>query len=122
VHGDARLDALVWSWAADEPSGGACALQRVDATAPHGRFDARDCSEKHPAACRTTAGAWSVSKKRVRAADAGAACSTSGATHSVARTGYEAQLLRVAMEGAGARTAWLAYRAGGPSWVPFDAR
>ena len=122
VPGDARLDALVWSWAPGEPSGGACALQRVDAGAPYGRFDARSCTEKHAAACRSATGTWTLSSKRVRAADAAVACSAAGSTHSVPRTGYEAQLLRVAMEQARARTAWLAYHASGASWTPLDPR
>jgi hypothetical protein len=53
-----------------------------------------------------------VPRKAVRFADAAAACARAGAAFDVPRTGYEAQLLRVAMERDGAARAWLSHQAG----------
>jgi hypothetical protein len=53
---DPRLEAMVWSWAKDEPQAdaGACAFQGGDA-----RFHASQCGEPtRPFACLDSAGAW----------------------------------------------------------------
>src|SRR3954470_16226838 len=67
LPGDGRLDALVWSWARDEPRAGAgdCTVQR-----PDGRWEARSCDERHPATCSDGAGGWLVTLKSARARDA----------------------------------------------------
>src|SRR3954449_8704693 len=55
LPGDGRLDALVWSWAQDEPraGGGDCATMGAD-----GRWSATSCRTHAPLACRGTA--WVV--------------------------------------------------------------
>jgi hypothetical protein len=117
VPTDGRLDALVWSWAPGEPlAGGDCAIQRVDAAFPFGRWQARSCTEKHRVACRTPSGDWIVPKPVAAAENADATCGRAGAAHSVPRTGYENQLLRTAMEASRTRSAWLAYTRGGSGW------
>lgn len=114
---DGRLEALVWSWAPDEPAAsGDCSVQRADA-----RWVARACAERHPVACRAADGAWSVALPTVPAAAATARCGQ-GAEHAVPRTGYEGQLLRVAMAAAGVETAWLGQRRDGDGWSALDAR
>jgi hypothetical protein len=116
---DGRLEALVWSWAPDEPraAGGRCAVQRTQPRKfRHARWETRRCGRRHRVACRNASGGWSVPRTPVRAARAGRVCSRSGATHSVPRTGYEAQLLRVAMRRVRVRAAWLAYRRSGANW------
>jgi hypothetical protein len=115
---DGRLDALVWSWAPGEPGvAGDCALQRVDAAFPFGRWQARACAEKHRVACRTASGGWVVPKPVVAAASAATTCGRAGAQHSVPRTGYENQRLRTAMEAGKARSAWLAYSRTAGQWA-----
>jgi hypothetical protein len=114
---DGRLEALVWSWAPEEPSAaGDCAIQRADA-----RWEARGCMEHHAVACRAPDGTWSVATPAVPAAAAPARCN-SGRDHAVPRTGHEGQLLRVAMEAAGVETAWLGHRRDGDGWLALDAR
>src|SRR3954453_6686588 len=81
---DGRLDALVWSWAPDEPraGGGDCAAQR-----PDGRWVADACRTPRPLACRSDADAsWTVAM---------GTCPR-GTRFAVPRTGYENSLLRVA--------------------------
>jgi hypothetical protein len=93
--GDARLPALVWSWAPNEPSAaGSCTLQGSD-----GRWIARPCGESHPAACRTASGAWALSTTSVTEADAAAACAADAGSFDVPRTGYQNELLHLAANG-----------------------
>ena len=118
LPGDGRLDALVWSWAPGEPrAGGDCAVQRVDAAFPFGRWQARPCAERYRVACRTASGDWVVPKPVVAAANADATCARAGAAHAVPRTGYENQRLRSAMDATRAKTTWLAYGRSGGTWV-----
>jgi hypothetical protein len=99
---DGRIDASIWSWAQDEPSGGPgrCALQRQD-----GRWIASACDRHNVAACRTATG-WKVTSQSVRQADGAAACSRLGATFDVPRSGWENSQLRAV---AGRRDVWLRY-------------
>ena len=101
LPGDGRLDALVWSWALGEPAagGGGCAVQR-----PDGRWEARPCTEHHPATCADGTGGWLVTLKSARFADAARLCSRAGMTFATPRTGYENALVRASGNGA---TAWL---------------
>jgi hypothetical protein len=95
LPGDGRLDALVWSWARDEPRAGAgdCTAQGAD-----GRWVAEPCTTPRPLACRAAAtGAWSLAMGTCPRAT----------TFAVPRTGYENALLRVAAAG---RTVRLAIR------------
>jgi hypothetical protein len=114
LPGDGRLDALVWSWERDEPAadGGDCSVQ-----AAGGRWQARDCGELHPVACRAADGTWTVSGPPVPAAAAPARCGS--AEHAVPRTGFENELLELA---AGGGEVWLGQRRQGDGWAALDAR
>jgi hypothetical protein len=105
---DGRLEAMVWSWAEDEPrsDAGDCSIQRAD-----GRWKARSCRERQPLACRASDGSWSVARRCARET-----------RHAVPRTGHEGQLLRVAMQHAGVTAARLGQRRRGESWVALDPR
>jgi hypothetical protein len=117
TDGDPRLDALVWSWAPGEPGSGDCAVQRADA-----RWEARACRGRHPAACRAADGSWRLTPRAEPWSNAARACSSVSAALAAPRTGYEGQLLRVAMEAAGGRDAWLGLTRSGDSWRALDAR
>jgi hypothetical protein len=114
VPGDGRLEALVWSWAAGVPSEGACAVAR----ASDGRWETAPCRRPRPAACRTPAGDWHVTRA-VPASRAAAACARLGATHAAPRTARENALLRAA---AGDRPALLGLRGSSGAWTPLDQR
>jgi hypothetical protein len=115
--GDPRLDALVWSWAPGEPAGGDCAVQRADA-----RWEARACRERHRPACRTADGSWRLTPRAEQRSNAARACASVSAVLAAPRTGYEGQVLRVAIEAAGAGEAWLGLTRSGDSWLASDAR
>jgi hypothetical protein len=110
VPGDGRLDALVWSWAKDQPSRGDCALIAAD-----GRWRSGACRQKRPAACRASDGRWLLTPRAVRARSAADACAALGADFAVPRTGYENESLKVATD----RTAvWLGLSRTREGWVP----
>jgi hypothetical protein len=115
--GDPRLDALVWSWAPGEPGSGDCAVQRAD-----GRWEARACRGRRQAACRAADGSWRVTSRAEARSNAPRACASESVVFAAPRTGYEGQLLRVAMEAAGAREAWLALARTADSWRGVDVR
>jgi hypothetical protein len=115
--GDPRLDALVWSWAPGEPLSGDCAVQRADA-----RWEARACGGRHRAACRAADGSWRLTSRPEQPWNAARACAFESAVLAAPRTGYEGQLLRVAMEAAGAREAWLGLARSGELWRALDPR
>ena len=117
THGDPRLDALVWSWATGEPGSGDCAVQRADA-----RWEARACRRGHRAACRAADGSWRLTPRAEQPSNAARACALVSAVFAAPRTGYEGQLLRVAMEVVGAGEAWLGLARTGDSWRALDAR
>jgi hypothetical protein len=108
VPGDARLDAVVWSWAQGEPSRGRCA-----AMAPDGRWVSTGCNAKLRAACRRPDGSWLITDRPVKQAVAAERCAGSGATFAVPRTGFENESLALA---AGGARAWLAYSRGPNGW------
>lgn len=124
---DPRLDALVWSWAHGRPLApgsprrSRCAIQRVGPKQPFGRFFDRRCNRRHRPACLGSAG-WTLGRERLRWRDARAKCRRLDATLAVPRTGFEAQQLRLAMQAAGARTAWLGYRRAHGRWIALDSR
>jgi hypothetical protein len=123
LPGDGRLENLVWSWAPGEPGGEACAVQRVGSQFPYGRWQSRSCGERHEPACRTPAGSWLVGRSAVPKQAAIVQCRRLGAQLAVPRTGYEAQLLRLAMQSAGVSEAWLGYhRTSGGNWAAEDLR
>jgi hypothetical protein len=106
---DPRLDAVVWSWAPNEPSSDGCAFLGDD-----GRFHSGDCGGNRAFACVDGGGNWSV-------APAGpwgngpATCAASGASFSLPTSGYQNELLKVAAAGA---EAWLDYGTIGGAWTP----
>jgi hypothetical protein len=110
---DGRLDALVWSWAQDEPSPtGDCAIQRRDTA----RWEAASCAAaSRPAACLAPDGSWLVTSRAVAQKKAAAACEKQGASFAVPRTGYENALLRAATPETVATT-WLGYRLTDGRW------
>lgn len=119
MPGDGRHDALVWSWAEDEPSaGGECAVQR----AGDGRWEATRCVGARPAACRAPDGDWAVTRTPVQRRQAPARCAELGAAFAVPRTGNEAELLRAASAGAKGSGVWLDYELTGGGWTAGDAR
>jgi hypothetical protein len=119
VPDDGRLQALVWSWAPDHPRAGRrCAVQRRH----DARWRALGCRAKRRAACRTTDAGWIVSRGRVRARRAARRCRRLGGVHAAPRTGYEAQLLRDAMQAGRAGSAWLGLRRRGGDWAALDER
>ena len=108
---DGRLEALIWSWAPDEPRDDpstACAARGDD-----GRFRMADCGEMHQVTCRTAAGAWVVPEPAVVWADAEAACEAVDATFTVPPTGWQNERLGVVALAADAAVLWLPI--GGPA-------
>jgi hypothetical protein len=103
---DGRLEALVWSWAPDEPvldAGKRCVAWGDDA-----RFRAADCGETRGYACRTSAGDWVVPPERGPWRNGFAACEGVDAHYAVPPTGWQNEQLRIA---AGAPTElWLDYQ------------
>src|SRR3954451_21840704 len=98
--GDARLPALVWSWAPGEPAAASgCVVQRADS-----RWTSAPCQARRPAACRRPDGTWTATGP-VPSAEAPRACREAGAAFATPRTGYENARLRVA---AGDAPVWLA--------------
>jgi hypothetical protein len=116
---DGRLEALVWSWAVNQPRAGPkCAVQRrTDA-----RWRALGCRGRRRVACRAADGSWLVTAKRFRARRAARRCRRLRRVHAAPRTGFEGQLLRDAMASRGAGSVWLGLRRRGTDWAPLDAR
>jgi hypothetical protein len=112
VPGDGRLDAVVWSWAKDEPSRGGCALIGAD-----GRWRSSGCKRKLPAACRASDGGWLLTGRAVAPKDATAACAAAGGVFAVPRTGYENESLALVTHGT---ATWLGYARTPGGWSPSD--
>jgi len=115
---DGRLDALVWSWAENEPNPtGDCVVQRPET----GRWEATSCSAgRRPAACLAPDGSWLVTTRAVKRKQAPSACKKQGASFAVPRTGYENSLLREATP-QNVATTWLGYRLTGGRWQATPA-
>ncbi|MGH7899945.1 MAG: phosphatidylinositol-specific phospholipase C domain-containing protein [Candidatus Binatia bacterium] len=114
---DPRLDAMVWSWAENEPaidSALHCASARAD-----GRFIATDCASSFPYACRKPDGGWAVTAASGAWSGGFSACANEvpGSSFAVPATGYENRLLSGAR---GTAPAWLDYARSGPDgeWTP----
>lgn len=130
---DGRLESMVWSWApghplTKKPRRGrvervpGCAAQRVNKKHPFGRWFSKRCGAKRRPACRKGE-RWVLASPKVAQKLARKRCRARGAVHAVPRTGYEAQLLRLAMQRAKVREAWLGYkRKRGRGWVRLDRR
>lgn len=102
VPGDPKLDALVWTWAPDEPRAADCSMQLATS-----RWAATSCLKKRRAACLKADGSWVVPKGTTTYAKADRLCRRAKATLSTPRTFRENAALRAA---AGTRTTWLAVR------------
>lgn len=108
---DARLDALVWSWAVGAPAPPSltpvpqarCAYFGGD-----GRFRDDACATPRQFACATSPDAWVVTSASGSWADGPAACAAAypGSAFAVPANGWESAQLKSA---AGAAEAWLAY-------------
>jgi hypothetical protein len=119
---DPRLAALVWSWAEGQPGKrGRCALQRYKRGTPSTRWRSVGCRRKLLPACRK-GDRWLVGARRVGKGRSRAECRARKARFAVPRTGFEAQLLRVAMRDAGAPKVRLGYVRRGKEWVALDER
>jgi hypothetical protein len=119
---DPRLAALVWSWAEGQPDkNGKCAVQKSKPGSLTTAWKAVGCRRDRRPACRKKdrwlIGAHAAGKRRARAE-----CRARGAKFAVPRTGFEAQLLREAMERAGVGKALLGYVRRGGKWVALDKR
>lgn len=110
VPDDGRLDALIWSWAPDEPSADpdrACVAWGPD----DARFRSAPCNDEHGFACRTAAGDWAVPAVRGPRTDFEIACAGVGAAPATPPTGWENERLRAAAEAAGQPDLWLSIEA-----------
>ncbi|HEX2088267.1 MAG TPA: hypothetical protein VHF89_21455 [Solirubrobacteraceae bacterium] len=90
---DARLDALVWSWAEGENVAAECAVLRPE----DGRWEARRCRTKRPFACRSGSG-FALTARAYRGDKAPRGCDPP-------RTGRENELAEAAAAG---DAVWLA--------------
>jgi hypothetical protein len=113
--GDPRLAAMVWSWAPGEPAAGDCALDRVSAKRPFGRWVSRSCDRRRRPACRSRH-LWLVLATSSPQASAESLCQKVGARFAAPRTGREAQSLRRAMQRAHAHGVWIDVQRGDTAW------
>jgi hypothetical protein len=107
VPSDPRLDAMVWSWAANEPAiGASCAID-------DGRFRAAACKGKHPYAC-VARSSWFVTAAAGPQDRGARACAREfpGSTFAVPGSGAHAEALRAVERG----PVWLAYTNPGDGW------
>ena len=112
---DGRLQALVWSWSADEPStGDGCAVQGAD-----GRFRGVSCAGRYPVACVDGRGAWHVTRHAAAVSRGAKLCRQEfpGSNFSVPRNALDDQrLLAARPRGTGA--VLLDYVRSGATWRP----
>jgi hypothetical protein len=107
---DPRLEAMVWSWAANEPvssTRGTCAVDGADE-----RFHSTPCNKATRSfACVDSAGAWFVSRGMGKQRDGAEVCrrERTGAVFAVPGSGNHAQRLREAKAAAGVTDVWIAY-------------
>ena len=104
---DPRLDAMVWSWAKDEPAASpACAVD-------DGRFRTAPCGDAHPYAC-SAGSTWFVTAAVGPQSGGAAACAAEfpGSTFAVPGSGAHAARLRASEPTA----VWLAYTNAGDGW------
>jgi hypothetical protein len=135
---DPRFEALVWSWQVNRPRPGMkgerdCAVQRRDvevdpslafpgSAVPATRaawFDHR-CARLHAAACRDSAGAWTILPERMTRGAARRACEADGDMLGTPRTGFQAQALDAALAVTETRQAWLGARRTPGGWTAQD--
>jgi hypothetical protein len=111
---DGRLEAMVWSWAKDEPtaSGGDCAEQGSDS-----RFHVANCNRHMQFACVDSSGNWQVTRAKGRWEAGAATCAHEypGSNFSVPANGYRNGQLAAARSH---RDVWLNYRRIDGQWRP----
>jgi hypothetical protein len=114
---DPRLEAMVWSWAPNEPTSSAartCAFSGNDE-----RFHAGACNGRLRFACvdRST-GEWFVTKRAATANDGRKVCQREhpGSEFAVPGSGNHAQRLADAKTAAGVTDVWLAYAVVDGAW------
>jgi hypothetical protein len=111
---DPRLEALVWSWAQDEPrlnADGSCAF-----SGPNG-FGSDSCGSSRQFACATADGGWVISRHSGPWSKGEDRCGKVGGTFSVPKNGYESERLN---EARGTKEVWLDYRydSSQSGWTP----
>lgn len=119
---DGRLEGLVWSWAPEQPSTGRCATNKFGAEFQFGRWFSKPCASlRGRPACRK-GDRWIVPRGRSDLEEGIAVCEELGARLAAPRSGYENQLLRLAMAKRGARSAMLGLRLNRDAWTALDPR
>jgi hypothetical protein len=116
---DPRLEAMVWSWAPNEPSSSAartCAFSGAD-----DRFRAGSCNgpRRRFACVDRSSGQWFVTQRSGSARDGAKACARErrGSTFAVPGSGNHAQRLAEARAAAGGSEVWLAYAVSAGRWT-----
>ena len=107
---DARLAALVWSWAADEPAAPGCAYSDQG-------FRSGNCKTPRRFACEYADGSWVITKARGPWDKGAQHCERMGASYSVPKNGYQNSRLD---DVRGSTAVWLDYRhdATSGTWLP----
>lgn len=111
---DPSLEALIWSWAPNEPAGVAgqdCAYRGADA-----RFHSAGCDQRRAFACQTAEGTWRISRATGPWRVGPSVCRASGGDFAVPANGWENEQLSRAVADAGIGELWLNYRAVGDGW------
>jgi hypothetical protein len=119
---DPRLASAVWSWAGNEPAVGGCALMRTGAKLPFGRWVSRPCEGLRAKPVCRDGKRWRVGRRAVSSDRARRWCRHHEGVFAVPRTGYENQLVRVAMRKRHTHAAQLGYRLRGGEWTALDER
>jgi hypothetical protein len=118
---DPRLEALVWSWAPNQPGRGRCAVQTSRPGTLSTAWRTATCAAPRRPACRRGK-TWFLAAKAVPEQGGRAACEARHAQFAVPRTGYEAQLLRQKMRAARVGQVWLGYVKRAGTWAALDKR
>lgn len=106
VQTDARLDALVWSWAVGEPGwDNAKNCAKLDTTS---RFVSEACVSTYRFACKNNSGAWSISAASGTWDQGATICASETlGSFSVPETGVDNERLKIAVSGSGTAEVWL---------------
>jgi hypothetical protein len=119
---DPRLEAMVWSWAPNEPVTtdlGMCAFDGSD-----GRFYSAKCDgTRMRFACVDSSGAWFITAQYGKQSDGSSACQVElpGSTFAVPGSGNHAQRLIAAKKAAGVTDVWVAYSVVNGAWKGVGA-
>lgn len=120
---DPRLEAMVWSWAANEPVTSAAGMCAVDGS--DGRFHAGPCggAQLRFACVDSSTGAWFVSEGSGTGLDGSTTCELERprSVFAVPGNGNHAQLLIDAKTAAGVSHVWVAYSVVDGDWKGLAA-